>query len=156
MDFDLRGQQGMHLSSGGSLIMDYGLFWTDSTVSSSNPLIMDLFLTNMQLFALQDINWCTGVMWTTYRVFQLQTLIQVWNTLFVVWWISDQIFFFPHQIALLLGNTVCHIMKANGLQTGFVQIPVPKVWICPLTDKIASKLCRCCGLTFQGHDSSIQ
>ncbi len=73
-----------------------------------------------------------------YWVFQLQTLIQVWNTLFVVWWMSDQIFFFPHQIAFLLGNTVCHIMKANGLQTGFVQIPVPKVWICPLTDKIAS------------------
>ncbi len=32
--FDLRGQQGMDLSSGGSLIMDYGLFWPEATALS--------------------------------------------------------------------------------------------------------------------------
>ncbi len=28
-------------------------------------ILMDLFLTNTQLFASQDINWCTGVVWIT-------------------------------------------------------------------------------------------
>ncbi len=32
---------------------------------SLNILMMDLFLTNMQLLASQDVNWWTGVMWIT-------------------------------------------------------------------------------------------
>ncbi len=27
--------------------------------------MMDLFITNMQLFTLQDVNWSTGVVWIT-------------------------------------------------------------------------------------------
>ncbi len=37
----------------------YGL-WTQK-----NILMMDLFITNMQLFTSQDINWCSRVLWGT-------------------------------------------------------------------------------------------
>ncbi len=56
VEFDVRGQQGMDFLTAGSIIMDYG---QKQWFKVKMPL--DLFLTNVQLFALQDINWHTGV-----------------------------------------------------------------------------------------------
>ncbi len=62
---------------GGSVIMDYGLvFWPEAVVWSFNVLMMDLFLTNTQLFTSQDVNWWTGLewcglLWCFYQLFGL-------------------------------------------------------------------------------------
>ncbi len=45
-------QQEMDFFTGGSVIMDYGQY-----LIVKNVLPMDLFLTNMQLLASQDVNW---------------------------------------------------------------------------------------------------
>ncbi len=44
--------------------------------------LMDRFLTNMQIFALQDVNWWTGVVWITC-VFLWCFLSDVWLSF---WW----------------------------------------------------------------------
>ncbi len=57
-------QQEMDFFTGGSIIMDYGLvFWPEVMVWRLEIKLMDLFLTNMQLLASQDVNWWTGVVW---------------------------------------------------------------------------------------------
>ncbi len=58
VDFDVRNNR-----DGGKVIVDYGLVF--GWVMVKNILKMDLFLTNMQLFHLQDINLWTGVLWIT-------------------------------------------------------------------------------------------
>ncbi len=65
VNFDVRGQQEIYFFSGGSEnIMDYGLvFWLEVTVSGLKAFMMDLFLTNMQFFTSQVINWWTGLVW---------------------------------------------------------------------------------------------
>ncbi len=40
------------------------LLWA-RILTRSDILMMDLFLTNMQLFVSQDVNWWTGVVWIT-------------------------------------------------------------------------------------------
>ncbi len=45
-----------------SIIMDFGQNWR---FKLQNVLKIDLFLTNMQILASQDINWWTGVVWIT-------------------------------------------------------------------------------------------
>ncbi len=56
-------------------IMERGL-------ENKNILMMDLFITNKQLFASQDVNWWTGVMWITCG------LLWCFNQLFELsfWW----------------------------------------------------------------------
>ncbi len=46
----------------------YGLIWEEAPVLSQNALMMNLFLTNTQAFALQDINRWTGAVWITCRL----------------------------------------------------------------------------------------
>ncbi len=70
VNFYVRGQQGIDLITGGSVIMDYGfVFWLEVTSSDSfnvkKALMMDLLITNRQLFALQDVHWWTRVVWIT-------------------------------------------------------------------------------------------
>ncbi len=53
-------------STEGRVIMDYGCtFWPKWGFEVKNILMMDLFLTNMQLLSSQDVNWWTGVVWIT-------------------------------------------------------------------------------------------
>ncbi len=62
-----------------------------------NVLMIDLFLTNTQLLASQDINWCTGVVWIIVMFLSaVWTLILTapihcrgkwWNATFLqIWW----------------------------------------------------------------------
>ncbi len=47
----------------GSVIMD---IWPEATqFKVKNVLMLDLFLTNLQLLTSQDINWWTEVVWIT-------------------------------------------------------------------------------------------
>ncbi len=48
VDFDVRGKRDFF--TGGSIIMDYGF------IDGLNVLMMELFLTNMQPLASQDVN----------------------------------------------------------------------------------------------------
>ncbi len=61
VDFDVRGKQEMDFFTVWSIIMDYGHFSQKQRIY----LIMDLFLTNSQLFTSQDVNWWTEIMWIT-------------------------------------------------------------------------------------------
>ncbi len=54
--------RGWTFSPEGSVIMDYG--WKKQ-FEVKNILMMNLFLTNMQLFTSQVFNWWTGVVWIT-------------------------------------------------------------------------------------------
>ncbi len=55
-----------HFFTGGSTIMDRDLnFSWKWWFEVKNILIMDLFLTQMQLLSSQDVNWWTGVVWIT-------------------------------------------------------------------------------------------
>ncbi len=44
-------------------IMDRGLIFANNSLKLQNVLMMDLFLTIMQLLASEDIMWWTGVVW---------------------------------------------------------------------------------------------
>ncbi len=46
------------------LIVLEALLW----IMDLNVLMLDLFFTNTQLVASQDVNWCTGVVWITCDV----------------------------------------------------------------------------------------
>ncbi len=53
--FDVRGQQEVDIFTGGSIFMDYRLiFWPWLKVPKS--FIINLILTNMQIFNSQDVN----------------------------------------------------------------------------------------------------
>ncbi len=56
-------QQGMHFFPGGSILWIIDYFGQKQQFKVKNALMMDLFLTNMQLLASQDIKWWTGVVW---------------------------------------------------------------------------------------------
>ncbi len=43
-------------------IKNWNFSWKEQ-FEVKNVLMMDLFLTNMQLFASQDVDWWTGVVW---------------------------------------------------------------------------------------------
>ncbi len=92
----------------------YGL-WTRILARSKvkNVSMMDLFLTNMQLFSSQDVNWWTGVVWITcgllwcfYQLFGLSfwrhpftaehpLVSKWWNATFLqTWWRNKLIYIF--------------------------------------------------------------
>ncbi len=67
VDFDVKGQLEMDFFTGGSIIMDYGLF---SLLARSDGLKLlrinnGWFLTNKQFFTSQAVNWWTGEVWIT-------------------------------------------------------------------------------------------
>ncbi len=57
------------------LWLEHSHFSQNQKFEVKNVLIMDLFVTNTQLFALQDVNWWTGVtcglLWCFYQLFGL-------------------------------------------------------------------------------------
>ncbi len=57
----------MWATRGDGLFQHYYGLWTHILVK--NIWMMDLFLTNTQVLSSQDINWWTGVVWTTCDVF---------------------------------------------------------------------------------------
>ncbi len=98
-------QQEMDFFTGGSVIRDYGYFSRKQRFEVKNILMIDLFLTNIQLLSSQDVNWWTGVMWITcgllwcfYQLFGLSfwrhpftaehPLLSKWcNATFLqIWW----------------------------------------------------------------------
>ncbi len=102
--FWCKRQQGMDFITGGSVIMD-SYFSQKQWFEDKNFLLMDLFLTNKQLLASQDVNWWTGVVWITcgllwcfYQLFGLSfwrhpftaehPLVSKWfNATFLqIWW----------------------------------------------------------------------
>ncbi len=57
VDFDVRGQHGMDIFIWWSVIMNMNSYFVQKwQFQVKNILMMDLFLTNMQLFTWQDIN----------------------------------------------------------------------------------------------------
>ncbi len=89
------------------------LFWQESSFFSQKQwlkfnrkqaknILMNLFLTNMQLFTSHDVNWWTGVVWITLRII-VMFLSAVWTLILTApihcigtnWGASDvmQIFF---------------------------------------------------------------
>ncbi len=64
-EFWCERQQDMDLFTEESVIMENGLIFHISYLIFKNVLMMDMFLTNTQLLASQDINWWTGVEWIT-------------------------------------------------------------------------------------------
>ncbi len=96
----------MDFFTGGSIIMDY-----ITGILVKSILIMDLFFTNMQLLASQDVNWWTGVVWITcgllwcfYQLFGLSfwrhpftaedpSVSKWWNATFLqIWWRNKLIY----------------------------------------------------------------
>ncbi len=77
VDFDMKGQQGIDFC-----ILEV-LFWI---IDWHFALMMDLFLTNMQLiFISQNINWWTGVLWMEYLIF-LSAVSTLRRHPFIHWW----------------------------------------------------------------------
>ncbi len=97
--------------------MDYGLaFWPEVLFKVKNILMMDLFLTNTQLFSSQDVNWWTGVVWFTcgslwcfYQLFGLSFWrhpFSAEHTLVSKWWNATflQIFLWRSKLICILDD----------------------------------------------------
>ncbi len=112
VDFDVREQQGMDFTGGSVIIL---VFWVINTLTT------DLFLTNMQLFSSQDINWWTGVVWITcvllwcfYHLFGLS----FWRHPFTAGvtihcWASDGMLHFTKSVPMKK-QTRLHLRSSEG------------------------------------------
>ncbi len=71
VDFDVRGQQWIDFFTGGSINMNMDWYFSQNQSFKVKNILIDLFLTNMQPFASQNINWWTGVVWFIVMFYQL-------------------------------------------------------------------------------------
>ncbi len=108
VDFDVRDNRRwtFRLEEASLWIMDsyFGQKWR---FEGKNVLIIGLFLINTQLFASQDINWWTGVVWVAcgllWCFYQLFDSDGTHSLQSIHWWARDAMLHFSKSALLVLG-----------------------------------------------------